>query len=55
MTRTLTVARKEIVDSLRDRRTLVVMLLTAVLAGPLLLMMVLNFAASQADRWLSRR
>jgi len=50
MTRTLTVARKEIVDSLRDRRTLVVMLLTAVLAGPLLLMMVLNFAASQADR-----
>ena len=50
MIRTLTVARKEIVDSLRDRRTLVVMLLTAVLAGPLLLMMVMNFAASQADR-----
>lgn len=46
----LDVARKEIVDSLRDRRTLVVMLLTAVLAGPLLLMLVMNFAASQQDR-----
>ena len=50
MTRIVTIARKEIVDSLRDRRTLVVMLLTAVLAGPLLLMLVMNFAASQQDR-----
>ncbi|MEO5699248.1 MAG: ABC transporter permease subunit [Casimicrobiaceae bacterium] len=44
------ISRKELVDSLRDRRTLVVMLVTAIAAGPLLLMLVMNFAAREADR-----
>ena len=44
------VARKEIIDSLRDRRTLLVMLFTAVGAGPILLMLVMNLAASQLDK-----
>lgn len=44
------VIRKEIIDSLRDRRTLLVMLFTAVAAGPILLMLVMNLAASQVDK-----
>ncbi|MEP6657327.1 MAG: ABC transporter permease, partial [Betaproteobacteria bacterium] len=44
------VARKELIDSLRDRRTLLVMLFTAVAAGPILLMLVMNLAASQIDK-----
>lgn len=50
MSRIGSVARKEVIDSLRDRRTLYVMLLTAVGAGPLLLMLMMNLAASQVDR-----
>ncbi|MDQ6620314.1 MAG: ABC transporter permease [Pseudomonadota bacterium] len=50
MSRVVAVFRKEIVDSVRDRRTLIVMLVTAVAAGPLLLMLVMQFVAGQADR-----
>lgn len=41
---------KELRDSVRDRRTLLVMLVTAIAAGPLLLMLVMNFAARESDR-----
>ncbi|MBK7742444.1 MAG: ABC transporter permease [Betaproteobacteria bacterium] len=44
------VARKELVDSFRDRRSMLVILVTAVAAGPLLLLLVLNLVASQIDR-----
>ncbi len=48
--RTLAVARKEILDTVRDRRTLMVSLLTAAAAGPLFLVLIFNLIASQADR-----
>lgn len=48
--RILAIARKEIVDSSRDRRTLMVSLLTAVAAGPIFLVLIFNLIASQADR-----
>jgi sodium transport system permease protein len=48
--RVMTIARKEIVDSARDRRTLLVSLLTAVAAGPIFLVLIFNLMASQADR-----
>jgi len=48
--RTLTVARKELTDTFRDRRTLLVTLLTATIAGPLFLALIFNLIASQADR-----
>jgi len=48
--RTFVVARKELVDTFRDRRTLVVLLVTAIAAGPLLLVLMLNLLASQLDR-----
>ncbi len=44
------VARKELLDASRDRRTLLVTLVTAIGAGPLLLLLVLNLVAMQADR-----
>src|SRR5690349_15825770 len=50
MSRTFAVARKEILDSSRDRRTLLVSLLTAVAAGPVFLVLIFNLIASQADR-----
>lgn len=50
LTRTGAIARKEIVDSLRDRRTLMVMLVTAIAAGPLILLLLVNFLGSQLDR-----
>ncbi len=50
LARTLVVLRKEIVDSLRDRRTLLVSLLTAAAAGPIFLLLIFNLIASQADR-----
>src|SRR3982751_4903978 len=50
MKRIAAVTRKEVQDSLRDRRTLVVMLITAVAAGPVLLMLLLYMAGNQADR-----
>jgi sodium transport system permease protein len=50
MRRMLTVARKELVDTLRDRRTIVVTLASAALAGPVFLMLLFNMFAQQADR-----
>lgn len=50
MSRVATVARKEIVDTLRDRRTIVVTLVSAALAGPIFLLLIFNMFAQQADR-----
>ena len=44
------VARKEVVDNARDRRTMMVSLLSAVLGGPIFLVLMFNFMASQAER-----
>lgn len=44
------VARKEIVDLFRDRRTMLVTLITAIAAGPVLMLLVLNLIARQTDR-----
>ncbi|HVF63842.1 MAG TPA: ABC transporter permease [Casimicrobiaceae bacterium] len=48
--RILAVARKEWVDTLRDRRTIIVTLATAALAGPLFLMLIFNMIAQQGER-----
>ena len=48
--RTLAILRKEVVDNLRDRRTGVVTLLSAMLAGPIFLILIFNLIASQAER-----
>ncbi len=45
-----TIARKEVVDTFRDRRTIVVTLVTAIVAGPLFLALILNLVARQADK-----
>jgi len=45
-----TIAAKELVDMVRDRRTLVVTFITAIAAGPLLMLLVLNLAATQAEK-----
>jgi sodium transport system permease protein len=50
MGRIFTVTRKELVDTLRDRRTMMVTLLTSIAAGPLFLTLILNMAANQAER-----
>jgi sodium transport system permease protein len=50
MSRIATIARKEIVDTWRDRRTIALVVLTALAAGPILMLLVLNLIASQADR-----
>ena len=46
----MTVAMKEIVDTLRDRRTILVTLVSAALAGPVFLFLIFNMFAQQADR-----
>jgi sodium transport system permease protein len=48
--RILVVARKELTDTFRDRRTILVTLLSAVAAGPVFLMLIFNLIASQAER-----
>ena len=48
--RVLAVARKELLDTLRDRRTLLVTLLPALIAGPLVLMLMFSVIASQIDK-----
>ena len=48
--RILTVAAKEVVDTIRDRRTMLVTLLTAIAAGPVFLVLNFNMTASQADK-----
>ncbi len=50
LARIAVIARKEVIDALRDRRTMLVTFLTAIAAGPILLMLVLNLVAKQADR-----
>ena len=48
--RVAAVVRKEVRDAVRDRRTLLVSLLTAAAAGPIFLMLIFNLIARQADR-----
>lgn len=48
--RIATILRKEIVDTYRDRRTILMTLATAIAAGPILLVLMLNLVASQADK-----
>jgi sodium transport system permease protein len=50
MRRVSTIARKELVDTIRDRRTMAVMLVSAIVAGPVMLLLVLNLVASQLER-----
>ena len=50
VTRILVVARKELTDMFRDRRTAMVTLLTAIAAGPLFLILIFNLMARQGDR-----
>ena len=50
LARIAVVARKEIVDIFRDRRTMLVTLVTAIVAGPVLMLLVLNLVARQADK-----
>ena len=47
--RILVVARKELVDMFRDRRTAMVTLLTAIAAGPLFLILIFNLIARQGE------
>ena len=44
------VTRKEVVDIFRDRRAILVTLVTAIVAGPVMILLVLNLVARQADR-----
>ena len=50
MQRTLAILRKELLDLFRDRRTGMVTLLSSILAGPILLLLIFNLMASQAER-----
>jgi len=50
LSRVLAVARKELQDTLRDRRTLLVTLLPALIAGPLVLMLMFSVIASQLGK-----
>ena len=44
------VTRKEIADLFRDRRTMIVTVITAMAAGPLLMLLVMNLIAGQASK-----
>lgn len=50
VSRVATIAAKEVRDTARDRRTLLVLLFTAVAAGPVFLFLIFNLIARQADR-----
>ena len=50
MNRVVTIARKETVETFRDRRAVVVTLLSAALAGPLFLALIFNMIAGQGER-----
>ena len=50
MNRALTVARKELVETFRDRRTMLMTLGTAALAGPIFLALIFNMIAGQGER-----
>jgi len=49
LTRTTAILRKELLDTLRDRRTGTITLLSAILAGPIFLLLIFNLMASQAE------
>jgi sodium transport system permease protein len=48
--RILAIARKEMIDTFRDRRTMLVTLLSAAIAGPIFIVLIFNMIAGQADR-----
>lgn len=48
--RALVVTRKELLDTFRDRRTMLITLLPALVAGPLVLMLMFSVIASQLDK-----
>jgi sodium transport system permease protein len=50
MNRILVVARKELVETFRDRRAMLMALATAALAGPIFLVLIFNMIASQGER-----
>lgn len=50
MNRIVAIARKELVETFRDRRAVVVTLLSAALAGPLFLALIFNMIAGQGER-----
>src|SRR6185437_7054321 len=49
LARTIAILRKELLDTLRDRRTGTVTLLSAILAGPIFLLLIFNLMAIQAE------
>jgi sodium transport system permease protein len=49
LARTIAILRKELLDTLRDRRTGTITLLSAILAGPIFLLLIFNLMASQAE------
>ena len=50
MKRTIVVAAKELVETFRDRRAMMMTLATAALAGPIFLVLIFNMIASQGER-----
>ena len=48
--RVAAVACKEAIDTFRDRRAILVTLITAIVAGPVMMLLVLNLVARQAER-----
>jgi sodium transport system permease protein len=50
MRRVVAIVRKELRDAARDRRTAMVTLLSAIVAGPVFLVLIFNLIASQAER-----
>ena len=50
MNRILVIARKELVETFRDRRAMLMALATAALAGPIFLVLIFNMIASQGER-----
>jgi sodium transport system permease protein len=49
-TRIVAVAHKEVVDTFRDRRTMIVTLLPALVAGPLVLLLMFSVISNQIDK-----
>ena len=50
LNRILAIARKELVDASRDRRTVMMTIISAALAGPIFLVLIFNLIASQAEK-----
>ncbi len=48
--RVLAVARKELLDTFRDRRTMLVTMLPALIAGPIILLLMFSLIANQIDK-----